>query len=1020
MPVDQYWPSIAHIDECIRTEAEAVDEAVLLAVHNPGPLMVRYAGSQTEEPAGEQELFDALMRTADDGSAVLVAITGASGVGKSHMIRWLHAQLQRHVRRDHLVVVLIPKTASLRQVVEGILSPLEGATYERLKSELGNAVEGLSTRQATLLLAAALVAELEQGYSTGLAGLQQQHSQNAVDAATARRTRSRLSVMPHLIQLLREAKVLDLWLGTAIERILKHARDGGDDTETHVGRRFVPADFVPPDTLPQADLTQNGVRALQYISKNDGAVREDAASIMQEALDPALRTIFRFSEALGQKTIEELVDDIRRKLLEDGKELVLLIEDFAALAGIQQPLLSLVIAHSDEGGVRVRCPLRTALAVTDGFMPSRQGWLTRAKCEWIIPTSATDDTEVVRRLTTLAGRYLNAARWGATKLREQFDRGRAGDTDQWVEKFTEDLTAEDEETLADFGDTGEPDRYPLFPLSPTYIEALCHKELRDGSGRIRFNPRDFINRVLRDTLQQRALYANGEFPPAGFKHAVPQGDVTLALETNATLRDKRERLAPVLTYWAGNPGSLSEQPTVGRGLFTAFTLPWPFQPGRVRLPVTPRTQPSRVSPLPPRNNAGASAHATHNPDVAYLRKWEEGSPLGQDDAKRVRRLVATALDDRIDWTAQRMGKRKVDPERVWLPNVRVGNPTTEPRFVLAHKTTPILIAGLRALERWSANTKSWDFDGAEEAYDKAQYLLDQIEGQVVAWHESIAALKQAAVTLRSLHRQALLLRLTDAPEPASPELERYYIPPALRAPALLGDGPEAYISGAVLTAESTRPFLQEALADAVGCFQGHTGRRVLAIDSRRLRLAWRTAVGENDHSYIPVSQEKARVAATEMLTRVKTLVIRYKSAVMPVVGKVQEVSPPTDGLEAVASLIRDAQSAGVFPQGRQSADALGAVERLAAPETEAILAAALSFSAPPDGASIERQLATWSQLDIWQLVTIHAALVQLDQVVAGIDRAVRTELQALGTGNVTGLVETLRLDLGRASTEGQA
>lgn len=105
----------------------------------------------------------------------------------------------------------------------------------------------------------------------------------------------------------------------------------------------------------------------------------------------ALRTIFRFTEALQQRTIQEVVDDIRKQLLADGKELVLLIEDLAALSGIQQPLLDIMIAESDEKGVRVRAPIRTAVAVTDGFLAGRQTVLTRAREQWVVPSEGIDE-----------------------------------------------------------------------------------------------------------------------------------------------------------------------------------------------------------------------------------------------------------------------------------------------------------------------------------------------------------------------------------------------------------------------------------------------------------------------------------------------------------------------------------------------------------------------------------------------------------------------------------------------------
>ena len=104
--LDNYWPNLTNIQQCIRTEAETTEDAVLLAVHEPGPLRVRAANGSAEETRTEQDLLEALLRPADDGSAVVVAITGDSGVGKSHMVRWLHAQLQRHPSRERLVIVL--------------------------------------------------------------------------------------------------------------------------------------------------------------------------------------------------------------------------------------------------------------------------------------------------------------------------------------------------------------------------------------------------------------------------------------------------------------------------------------------------------------------------------------------------------------------------------------------------------------------------------------------------------------------------------------------------------------------------------------------------------------------------------------------------------------------------------------------------------------------------------------------------------------------------------------------------
>jgi hypothetical protein len=146
------------INQCIRTEAEAADDAVLLAVHEPIPLLVREAGTGIEEFKSEKDLLGAFLTPADDGSAVVVAITGDSGVGKSHMIRWLHAQLQRNPSREKFVIVLVPKTASLRQVVELML---DGTEYDTLRQELSRVTDSLGPVEASRHLATTLTIELE-------------------------------------------------------------------------------------------------------------------------------------------------------------------------------------------------------------------------------------------------------------------------------------------------------------------------------------------------------------------------------------------------------------------------------------------------------------------------------------------------------------------------------------------------------------------------------------------------------------------------------------------------------------------------------------------------------------------------------------------------------------------------------------------------------------------------------------------------------------------------------------------
>jgi hypothetical protein len=1021
--LSDFWPTPQNIAECIRTEAEVVDDAVLLAVHEPGPLITRSAIGAVERPATEADLLASLMRDASDASAVLVAITGESGVGKSHLVRWLHAQLQRHPRRDQLVIVLIPKTASLRQVVERILQPLQGEAYSQLLAELSQTVDHLRPDHAAAHLCTALSLVLEQRFSEGMASLR---STNRGD----RQLRERLDLTRVLRELIREPEIFDQWFRTPLERIVRQTIEGGSEQQTGEQRRFVPADLEPPESYTPDGSRRTIQAALQQLTRNDGASRPLAAEILQEALDPALRDVFQFSRALGQRTITEIVNGIRAQLLKDGKELVLLIEDFAALAGIQQPLLELMIAESDElvdgVQVRVRAPIRTALAVTDGFLPSRQTILSRAKQEWLIPNTAATPQAIVERMVSLAGRYLNAARWGAKALREQFEVNPAGEIEGWVKPFPAALSDDDLNRLTAFGESHQ--GYPLFPLSALAIESIARRELSPG-GELRLNPRAFIDIVLRQTLSHRSLYESRAFPPANFKDAAPNATVQIALKARGMPQEQLERLAPVLDYWAGNPSNLNDPPRAAKGVFEAFDLPWPFATtlDSAKEPATGGAKGSGKAPVPapapPPPPAPTPPPAT---DLEYLDAWSKGG-IDQKFARRVRNLLADALKDRIDWTAYRLKSKPIEAGHLWLPFASVGNPSNEPKFVVATESRPldpVLLAGIAALERWSDNKKSWDYANAEADYPIAQQLLDRIEEQAIAWHTTSAE-QQVGVGLKLLKRQALLLRLSRAAAPRTPPLSDYFakLPHPLWEPDPADSQPAAMIARALGRIEAARSVVCGIIARSLGCFQGD-GDTVMAVDLRRLYSAWRQSLPDNPTTLISTQLGEFRTAADELLTdsRVDILLKRYSTATKFVLPAIRERLCEWEGASSAAQLVDQLQhaqrsglfafiSSGSFEQSKR------AVETLSGEDARQVIREAFAFEEPDPQSPIEARLVAWSALNMQKLVAVSEALTLLDKVLPDLDRAVDTQLRNLGGGDIGSMLTDLQADL-EAITKG--
>jgi hypothetical protein len=844
--LQHYWPVLEHVSECLRTEAETVDEALLLAVHEPTVLLRRSAQTGLEVSADELALLNELMRPVTDGSAVVVAITGASGVGKSHMVRWLRSQLEWHPRRKDLVVVSIPKTASLRRVVELILEPLASEQYEVLKRELQRASEALTPSIAAELLAAAMGEGLRE-YRDRTAELVQASPSENGDL------KPNVAVAEHARSLILAPEVRDLWLSKVLLRIVGASFGGTSDP---MNRQFHDVDLVPPEGAVGQDLPNRVQSALAFLGNANGRFRRTAAEILQEVLDSALRTVFRVTEALQQKSIQDVVDDIRRQLLVDGKELVLLIEDLAALSGIQQPLLDIMIAESDEHGRRVRAPIRTAVAVTDGFLAGRQTVLTRAKEQWVVPSEGLSEELIVGRLVELTGRYLNAARWGVQYLKEEFSRASLSSNDlyAWVPTFDEPLDTDTAEQLDAFGMSSR--GYSLFPFNENAIRGLAEVAMKLG-GVWSYNPRAYINEVLRKTLVERPSFMDGQFPPAGFKSPRLVAEVRTELQRKGFSQAQSQRLEVALHYWGGRPTSLGLGASIPKAIFETFSLPWPFGAADTSVRQStasitqansteraPQTAARAVSLLPPPEFDSTLPVPDITAYADALEAWAPNSRLPNIYARETRNLIASALDSRLDLANFCLKGQKIEPGWFWLPPaITVGNPNNGLIIHVVSQNQPIppsVQAGLKALARWEKNAKSWYYEGGETDYAAANVLLEQLENQVLQ-ALSMEAVSDAGMIARALHTQSLIFGLSSRGEPDAPNFKELFAasPDESMYRDMRVDSSVAKCLDVRSKAIAARFELQDRLKQLIGCFQGDRGSTIMAIDGDRLRNAWK-------------------------------------------------------------------------------------------------------------------------------------------------------------------------------------
>ncbi|MFS2213966.1 protein DpdH [Telluria sp. Tellsp104] len=983
MSLSNYWPLQAEVDSCIRTEAETIDEAVLLAVHHPTRIVHRSASRSVEEEKSEQDLLDALLRDSADGSAVIVSLTGPSGVGKSHMVRWLHAQLQRHERHAQMVMILVPKTASLRRVVELILEPLEGTEYDKLRSSLNTAIASISTEDAAAHLATELVLQLKRKTSEWIA---------ALDSSEDRTLRSKAHHAQKLQILLSDPVFREGMLNTALERIVSRAVSG-DPSGTKQLPQFEEDDFIWTSEQSFADATRPAQKYFESLADHDGQLRSIAVAVLNTVIDPAMRVVFRFSQALGGRTIEEIVDMIRVQLLRENKELVLLIEDFAALSGIQEPLLSMIIAESEHGGFRVRAPIRTALAVTDGFMPQRDTILTRARGEWIIASEYGSEEALLDRFVEMAGRYLNAARWGRAALRAQF----AARVDQstsglygWIRPYADDnLDAVDADRLEAFGRTRS--GYPLFPLNEAALHSLCRRELPSG-GKLVFNPRAFINRVLRETLDQRHLYEQGAFPPATFKPDILPPGTETELDGMSRPASVKARLKTMLVHWCGNPSSLRGAAPIEPAVFEAFGLPFPFS-------ADARPQ-SATKPGPGNGGTGGPLEPDPppppRPSVSAFEKeigsWAASSKLLQTTARRIRSLVADGVVQRLDLDAAMV--RKI-ADWIWLPYVDIGNPQTPPAFRLAEPSGEITgwlrqaLIGLDKREQF----KGWDFPAAEDYYGYAQRLLDAIASQVERHLRQVGQTRLGAA-MQLAYRQNLMLgvgvtramptALFKMFEPAEASFNEADF-------LSFGENDRAVTLGrAIMRARRMRTKLQEVVLAESACFQG-TGKAALAIDYARVAAAWSVDLDDSALRAEPEQEFREHIAElgnghlgfSRIATHFSTVLSNHGKYLLEALGEGLDKDIWIDNFRKT---LTQAQAQGYMPHDFDHKRDMSQLEQLGrAALTELVRSVQQALMVPVE-ADVEERMRAYARVDVGLLIRAVKDLRRLQVLLVGISR----------------------------------
>ena len=841
MSLLNYWPSLDEINKCIKAEAENASDEVLLAVHQQFPLAYLTVGPdgmvmpESRTVATEEDILNYFTGHAPSGSHVL-PITGASGVGKSHLIRILDARLRRLPDAHRYLIIRIPKSASLRRVVELILEaePLNDKKFDQVKVEFTKALADLSMDEAVIHFEAHLEIELKK-YAALLKVSLNRETTNTV-------IKERLFHADKLPMLMTDPETVEHFRAKVLPRIIQRSVRGVTFDEGEVNEiDSTSAQFNVDDLdLNGVDLGQANQKVANYyrtgLASREGLGKAIAVNVLNEVVDQATSQLYQLNQSLGGMTLAEVILEIRRLLLVDSRELVILVEDFAALVGIQDTLAKVLIQEGETSKGKEFATIRSAIAVTDGYLARTHTLATRAGREWVVESRLESEIEILRRTKSLVASYLNAARFGEVGLKAHYNQAvggvASGGAIQSLPLYS-DGDEDVDKTLDAFGRFEG--KVPLFPFTESAIECLAHLSLTSGNALV-FNPRWVIKHIIRELLTTgREAFVTKQFPPPSISLKKPSADVAQWLSALEISDDQRKRYERLVTVWGNDPKMRSDIGHIPREVFEAFGLP---QPKIDYIPPSPKpTTLGRnlekivATDVTPRQELDVKKYQD------ALENWvQNGVKLEMAIANDIRKHLGSLINDRIDWNAERCLKRKLP--KFSIPNaVGEGNFTANNVIKIAQNCDDPdgrLRSELTALLRYFVVYKdASDYSGVDDDIARIANLADRLLPSTLDWIRAKVKLQNQSAIL-ALASNSRLLGL-NARVNSLGEVSSFLFGTVDIIEVLPESAPDTFREWKSLqtSAKQIRQKLQLLLLETNGCYQG-IGATPLGIDIVRL------------------------------------------------------------------------------------------------------------------------------------------------------------------------------------------
>lgn len=721
------------LSEVVRIDTITSSYGDFMATHVPFKqiqLQKEYYPSAASKTYTEEQIYQKVVLNPKDQHQFVLVI-GSSGAGKSHLIRWFDAKIERQKPEREVVLFVRRSDNTLKGTIKQLLEKPEVASIKNkeLYERLVNATSTISESKLMNAIYHQFIVEIEDDNGEDIDYI------SNVD---------RKRIAPLLNNELFKARMMAD--DGPIVRIYSKVAESSVLDNRDVVPEFLPEDFQVDiafcDKVQYDGGDKKAVRLLEKLY-----MEPEVADAVAKYLNSKVDTVIQSCAGLEPGDFEQVFKEIRKELKKQGKSLTLLIEDITAFTGVNEALLNvLTVWHTGENEQDGMCRISSIIGTTSEYYKSnfRDNYKNRVTQFIVIPDDIFGSSE--DDLCEFVGRYLNAMSLPKDEVDAWANSDGSGDSLPVHEvkqgKGWDVTVTEEGKTLN------------LFPFSRRSIVYLYNNLLQENYRTPRYLLRDVVEKTVRD-----ALWNFDNFP--GFKIVNTNINSSLrdAIQKTGVSSEQFERMYLFMCIWGDATTDTYQEgeDTYISGLSThvyedmGFPLINGKKVSRKNEQFKPANQPTvktstsmTVVKTPAQIAAEQKLQAERaqlNESLQVIENWIAGGTINVGATTGNVVLISKAREDMcsylysaIDWQAEGVSMdnidkiKKVKDRLIGFDRQKRGADQMFYKLPADRETQAVIEAFLE----WNVlGKRSWNFDGADRRVYRVQLWTEKIKKPLI-------------------------------------------------------------------------------------------------------------------------------------------------------------------------------------------------------------------------------------------------------------------------------------------------